>query len=148
MFCVCFDFTLLWLLRGLSALHLITGHASRCWKRDDVSVRCLAWEVYCCSWAKYSIPWFGMLLDHCCSACYLLHFLSHWCNLCPVHAKLKLASVWIWSLDLVVLCGCMICGLFWCRRIWHECWWFQTFRTLSKGIKRRSSLHWRIQTSG
>lgn len=39
-----------------------TGHASWCWKGDDVSVCCFAWKIYCCSGTKYSISWSGECL--------------------------------------------------------------------------------------
>lgn len=155
---LCNVLCLLWFHLGMAfegfflvvcSYHHITGHASRCWKRNDVSVCCLAWEVYCCSWAKYSIPWFGMLPEHQCSVCYLLHFpvslMQLMSKACEVGAC-NCMNLKSWSG--CFMSGCMMYGLLWCRRIWHGCWWFQTFRTLSKGIKRRSSLHWRIQTSG
>lgn len=40
-------------------VYLLTGHASGCWKGDDVTVCCSSWEVYCSPGTKYSVPWSG-----------------------------------------------------------------------------------------
>ena len=43
----------------LHVLYFLTGHASGCWKGDDVTVCGSSWEVYCSPGTKYSVSWSG-----------------------------------------------------------------------------------------
>lgn len=57
------------------------GYAPWCWKRNDVSMCCIAWEIYCCAWTKYPISWTGELLTMLQTHCFFFFF----CPLCFEH---------------------------------------------------------------
>lgn len=53
------------------------GYAPWCWKRNDVSMCCIAWEIYCCARTKYPISWTGELLTMLQTHCFIyLYFFA------------------------------------------------------------------------